>query len=156
MAICQISLPKLHDNIKLFIGQINGHFIVLSTNDSPRIVTFDGFDNKLRSSSWKIHLYIPASLERDFKLALWLADDLSVGVLLADSAIKQASVWKPSLILILIKKIFFQNQLTRLYRRWTICTKNNSGHFDHLIDDYIRNIILKDFQSPGSNRTDFR
>ena len=33
------------------IGQINGYFIVKSTNDSPRIVTFDGFDNKLRFSS---------------------------------------------------------------------------------------------------------
>ena len=69
------------------IGQINGHFIVKSTNDSPRIVTFAGFDNKLRFSSWKIHLYNPASLERDFKVALWLADDHSVAFWLADSAI---------------------------------------------------------------------
>ena len=35
----------------IFIGQINGHFIVKSTDDSPRIVTLDGFDNKLRFSS---------------------------------------------------------------------------------------------------------
>ena len=54
MAPCQYYMITIGQNI-----------VKKSTNDSPRTVIIDGFANKLRSSSLKIHLYIPASLYFD-------------------------------------------------------------------------------------------